>query len=101
MATSTEQEAVLNANFADMTGTARGGVCKGVVVGSVGTLESESSGYSMRGTPPALEKVDAREPYNPSMATSLTRRLLKVRDGVITPERKREAGDEEDEDDEK
>ncbi|KAK6350460.1 hypothetical protein TWF718_003651 [Orbilia javanica] len=88
--------------------TARGGVYKGVIVGSVGTLDSESSGYSTKGTPPTFEKVDPREPYNPSMARSLTRRLLKfgfdqVRDGVIVVEKKRGmvGNEEEDEEDER
>ncbi|KAK6506681.1 hypothetical protein TWF481_005140 [Arthrobotrys musiformis] len=78
------------------------------IAGSAGTLESESSGYMSKGTPPTFEKVDSREPYNPSLARSLTRRLLKfgfdqVRDGVISPhpQQKRNAnGSEEDEDEE-
>ncbi|KAK6362296.1 hypothetical protein TWF730_005992 [Orbilia blumenaviensis] len=65
---------------------------------SVGTFDSETSGFSIN-TPPMFEKVDPREPYNPSMARSLTRRLLKfgfdqTRDGVTTPER--EEADEDD-----
>ncbi|KAK6521830.1 hypothetical protein TWF506_002034 [Arthrobotrys conoides] len=88
--------------------TARGSVYRGVIVGSAGTLGTESSGYSMnRGTPPTFEKVDSREPYNPNMARSLTRRLLKfgfdqARDGVLTAERRErgcEEGDTEDEED--
>ncbi|KAF3310984.1 hypothetical protein TWF173_008991 [Orbilia oligospora] len=87
--------------------TARGSVYRGVIVGSTGTLNTESSAYTMsRGTPPTFEKVDSREPYNPNMARSLTRRLLKfgfdqVRDGVGNPERSERGvgddwGDEED-----
>ncbi|KAF3915485.1 hypothetical protein ABW21_db0201844 [Orbilia brochopaga] len=54
--------------------------------GSTGTL---TSGYSMGtsfDTPPAFTKIDVNAGYNPSMARSLTRRLLKVgfeaKDGV-------------------
>ncbi|KAF3087829.1 hypothetical protein TWF102_007349 [Orbilia oligospora] len=90
--------------------TARGSVYRGVIVGqSTGTLNTESSAYTMsRGTPPTFEKVNSREPYNPNMARSLTRRLLKfgfdqVRDGVGNPERSERGGEyergEEDEED--
>ncbi|KAJ6265008.1 hypothetical protein Dda_1163 [Drechslerella dactyloides] len=50
---------------------------------------TSTSGFSLSesvGTPPAFEKFDGTAPYNPSMARSLTRRLLKVgfqaKDGV-------------------
>ncbi|EPS35275.1 hypothetical protein H072_11510 [Dactylellina haptotyla CBS 200.50] len=56
------------------------------IAGSVGTMETTTSGFSMRGTPPAFEKVDFNAGYNPSMARSLTRRLLKfgfeAKDGI-------------------
>ncbi|KAK6534967.1 hypothetical protein TWF281_006267 [Arthrobotrys megalospora] len=92
----TATTATSSSSNVDITRVTRGGV---VAAGSVGTLETETSGYSMRGTPPTFEKVDSREPYNPSMARSLTRRLLKfgfdqLRDGVTTPEKE----DQDDED---
>ncbi|KAF3914164.1 hypothetical protein AA313_de0210017 [Arthrobotrys entomopaga] len=55
---------------------------------SVGTFETTTttSGFTMRGTPPTFDKVDALAGYNPNMARSLTRRLLKVgfeaKDGI-------------------
>ncbi|KAF3925791.1 hypothetical protein ABW20_dc0101833 [Dactylellina cionopaga] len=70
---------------------ARNGVIPKDMAGSVGTFQTgttTTSGYSIRGTPPAFEKVDAGAEYNPSMARSLTRRLLKVgfeaKDGIAT-----------------
>ncbi|KAK6542860.1 hypothetical protein TWF694_006799 [Orbilia ellipsospora] len=62
------------------------GLSSQAVAGSAGTFETTTSGFTMRGTPPTFNKVDALAGYNPNMARSLTRRLLKVgfeaKDGI-------------------